>query len=131
MRKASNVCDYFVIASGTSTTQVGAIADHVERRMKEKGERLRHIEGAREGLWILLDYTDVVVHVFLDQTRRFYDLERLWADRPQERFREKFAQALPKSRLKAAQKRALRAPVRRRRALKKRARRASGKRRSA
>jgi len=88
MRKMSNVCDYFVIASGTSTTQVRAIADNVARRLKEKGERLWHVEGEREALWILLDCADVVVHVFLDQTRRFYDLERLWADAPRTRFKE-------------------------------------------
>jgi len=88
MRKMSSVCDYFVIASGTSTTQVGAIADHIRARLSQKGERLWHIEGAREASWILLDFGDVVAHVFLDQTRRFYDLERLWCDAPQERFEE-------------------------------------------
>jgi ribosome-associated protein len=88
MRKMSSVCSYFVIASGTSTTQVRAIADNIERRLKEKQERIWHAEGEREALWILLDAGDVVAHVFLDQTRRFYDLERLWADAPQERFRE-------------------------------------------
>ncbi len=88
MRKISGVCDYFVIASGTSTTQVRAIADHIARILKDKGERLGHMEGEREALWILLDYSDVVAHVFLEETRRFYDLERLWGDAPQERFEE-------------------------------------------
>ena len=88
MRKVSSVCDYFVIASGASTTQVRAIADHISRILKDKGERLGHVEGEREASWILLDYNDVVAHVFLEETRRFYDLERLWADAPQARFEE-------------------------------------------
>ena len=97
MRKVSGVCDYFVIASGASTTQVRAIADHISKKLKESGERLWHIEGQREALWILLDYGDVVAHVFLEETRRFYDLERLWDDAPQERFEEpKVKKAKPK-----------------------------------
>ena len=88
MRKVSGVCDYFVIASGASTTQVRAIADHISRKLKERGERLWHIEGEREALWVLLDYGDVVAHVFLEETRRFYDLERLWGDAPQVRYKE-------------------------------------------
>ena len=89
MRKASGICDYFVIASGASTTQVRAIADNIAKTLKTSKGRLRHIEGEREALWILLDYGDVVGHVFLDTTRRFYDLERLWGDAPQERFKER------------------------------------------
>ncbi len=89
MKKVSSVCDFFVIASGASTTQVRAIADHISVKLKEKGCRLWHSEGQREASWILLDYGDVVVHVFLEEIRRFYDLERLWGDAPQEKFREK------------------------------------------
>ena len=90
LKKMSSVCDWFVIASGASTTQTRAIADHVVEKLKEKGERIGRgrIEGEREASWILLDCSDVVVHVFLDQTRRFYDLENLWAEAPQERFKE-------------------------------------------
>ena len=98
MRKMSNVCDYFVIASGTSTTQVRAIADNIARRLKEKGQRVWHLEGEREALWILLDCADVVAHIFLDQTRRFYDLERLWAKAPRKRFKEAGPKAVKKSR---------------------------------
>jgi len=100
MRKRSSVCDYFVIASGASTTQVRAIADNIVRRLKEKGQRLWHIEGEREALWTLLDYGDVVAHVFLDRTRRFYDLESLWADAP----RTSFEEAGPKPAKKARPK---------------------------
>jgi ribosome-associated protein len=113
MRKAHNVCDYFVVSSGASKTQVGAIADNIEKRMAEKGMALRHKEGAREAMWILLDYGDVVCHVFLDETRRFYDIERLWSEAPQERFRESGAKAPRRLRLRPAQKRALGAMSRR------------------
>lgn len=88
MRKVSSVCDYFIIASGTSTTQVRAIADNVIKKLKDKKEKLWHVEGKREALWIVLDYGDSVAHIFLDEKRRFYDLERLWGDAPQEQFKE-------------------------------------------
>ena len=96
MKKMSSVCDYFVIASGASTTQVRAIADHIEDKLRQKDEKYRHIEGKREASWLLLDYGDVVVHIFLEPTRRFYNLERLWGDAPQSRFKEK--EAKPASR---------------------------------
>ena len=88
MRKIPSVADYFIIASGTSTTQVKAIADNIIKKLSEKKEKLWHIEGQGESLWVLLDYGDVVVHIFYEETRRFYCLERLWGDVPQERFKE-------------------------------------------
>ena len=88
MRKFSSVCDYFVIASGTSTTQVRAISDHIIRTLREKGASLRHVEGEREASWILIDFGDVVGHVFLEDTRKFYNLEELWSDAPRSRFQE-------------------------------------------
>ena len=88
MRKLPSISDYFVIASGTSTTQIKAIKDFIIKKLKEVKQRLWHIEGEREALWILLDYGDVVVHIFYDETRRFYNLERLWGDAPQEHFKE-------------------------------------------
>lgn len=113
MRKVSSVCDYFVIASGTSTTQVRAISDNIVRRLEEKGTRLWHIEGEPEALWIVQDYGDVVAHVFEDNTRKFYELERLWQDAPQTLFKETKpkkvrAHAKPKRKLrvKAKHKRA-------------------------
>jgi ribosome-associated protein len=89
MRKVPGICDYFLIASGTSTTQVRAISDNIIRKFKESGQRLYHAEGEIEASWILLDYGDVVGHIFYDETRRFYDLERLWGDAPQKRFKER------------------------------------------
>lgn len=88
MRKIRSVSDYFVIVSGTSTTQAKAISDNIVEKLKIKGEKLRHAEGEREALWILLDYGDVIAHVFIDETRKFYELERLWGDVPQEKFVE-------------------------------------------
>lgn len=76
----SAVCDYFVIASGNSETQVKAIADHVAETLDAAGHRVWHVEGYRAQRWILLDFVDVVVHVFHRDTREVYQLERLWAD---------------------------------------------------
>ncbi len=76
----SSVCDYFVIASGGADVHVKAIAEAIADGLVKQGCRLSHREGEREGNWILLDYIDVVVHVFYEPTRRFYDLERLWGD---------------------------------------------------
>ncbi|MFH1190569.1 MAG: ribosome silencing factor [Candidatus Omnitrophota bacterium] len=88
MRKISGICDYFVIVSGTSTTHVRAISDNIVKKLREKGSSPRHIEGDREASWILIDFGDVVGHIFLEKTRKFYDLEKLWAKAPQTRFEE-------------------------------------------
>ena len=88
MKKMSSVCDYFVIASGTSTTHVRALSDNIIKKLKEKGRPIRHAEGVREASWILLDFGDVICHLFLEETRAFYDLEHLWLKAPQERFVE-------------------------------------------
>ena len=77
------ITDAFVITSGRNTRQVKTIAEEVEDRLKAEGgiSPLR-VEGLGDSQWILLDYGDLVVHVFLDETREFYDLERLWSDAP-------------------------------------------------
>lgn len=75
----STIADYFVIAAGTSSTQVRALADEVDYKMSREGVEPHHIEGKSTG-WILLDYGDVVVHVLNEEARQFYDLEHLWAD---------------------------------------------------
>lgn len=76
----SAIADYFVIATGTSSTHVNALADDVEAQLDEAGISVSHVEGYRSNSWILLDYVDVVVHVFSDEAREYYDLERLWQD---------------------------------------------------
>lgn len=80
MRSASGICDYFVITGAESTRKVKAIGDAVREGLSRKGMRVLHAEGERESLWVLLDFGDVVVHIFQNETRRFYNLERLWHD---------------------------------------------------
>lgn len=82
VEKLTAITDYFLIASGTSSRQVQAIAQHLQRRMKEEGFRPFGIEGERDGHWILLDYGDIVVHLFYQPVREFYDLEGLWLEAP-------------------------------------------------
>ena len=81
------VCSYFVIASGTSTTQVRALGDNVEEELEKAGVTALRKEGLREGRWGVVDYGDVVVHIFNEESRLFYYLERLWdAGRNVERY---------------------------------------------
>ena len=80
IKDISSLSDYFVIATGTSSTHVKSLADEVEEKLDEAGISVTHIEGYRSDSWILLDYVDVVVHVFSDEARAYYDLERLWQD---------------------------------------------------
>jgi len=74
------IADYFVICSGTSTTHIKALADEVEEKMKEMNVELLRKEGYNSARWILLDFNSVVVHVFHEEDREFYNLERLWSD---------------------------------------------------
>jgi len=85
LRGLSAVTDFFVICSGLSDTHVRAIADAVEEGLKREGSRKWHVEGYSHRRWVLLDYVDVVVHVFHHKTREFYLLERLWGDAKVER----------------------------------------------
>lgn len=76
----TTLADYFVICTATSNTQVKAMSDACEETAEANGERAHHIEGHRGGTWLLMDFSSVVVHVFTDEARKFYDLERLWSD---------------------------------------------------
>jgi ribosome-associated protein len=77
----SRITDYFVICHGTSVTQVDSICDSVEDTVrKEAGEKPIHVEGLENCFWVLIDYGNVVVHIFLEEYRNFYSLESLWAD---------------------------------------------------
>jgi ribosome-associated protein len=78
----TTVCDYFILLSGRSTTQVKAIAEHIQDKLTEQSIPVLRREGFRDGHWVLLDYGDVVVHVFQEAEREFYGLERLWQDAP-------------------------------------------------
>lgn len=84
LRKVSTVCDYFVIVSADADVQVKAIADHVRDELARSGNKCWHREGYESLRWVLLDYVDVVVHVFLKEIREFYALEALWGDAPAE-----------------------------------------------
>ncbi len=78
-----SITDFFVIASGSNTRQVRTIVDAVETQLRERAAvRTRAAEGREGASWVLLDYGDLVVHVFLDETREYYRLDRLWADAP-------------------------------------------------
>ncbi len=76
----TTLADYFIICNGTSNTQVRALSEAVEDALSQKGEEPHHTEGHRGGQWTLLDYSSVVIHIFTDEAREFYDLERLWSD---------------------------------------------------
>ncbi len=78
VREKTVLCDYFVIASGRNTSQVRALCDTLEEKLSAQGIEPRRTEGVREGRWGVLDYGDVIVHVFNDESRLFYHLERLW-----------------------------------------------------
>lgn len=80
LRKASGFTDYFVICSGTNSRQVRAVADGIVEALAAQGERPSHVEGYDRSEWILLDYFDFIVHVFMPETRAFYGLERLWGN---------------------------------------------------
>lgn len=82
VREHTSIADYFVIVSGRSDTQVRSIAEHVEEVCKKAGYRPLAVEGLRHGQWVLIDFGDVLVHVFYGPVRAFYDLERLWSEAP-------------------------------------------------
>ncbi len=83
LRGLSDVTDTFIICHGSSDRQVAAIVENIERRLLvEAGRKPTHIEGLRRSEWVLMDYIDFVVHVFLEEKREFYRLERLWGDAP-------------------------------------------------
>lgn len=80
LQPLTSMTDYFVICTGLTNTHVKAIAEHIVDKLKKEKNRPLHVEGARAQEWILLDYIDVIVHVFQPHKREFYSLERLWGD---------------------------------------------------
>ena len=80
IEKVSTLADYFIIANGSSESQVQAMVDNVEEEMHKAGYSLKQREGYGSGNWVLLDFGDVIVHVFDKENRLFYDLERIWRD---------------------------------------------------
>jgi len=82
LRELTAMADYFIICSADSDTQVKAIADEIDKNLKDDGIRVWHKEGYKGLNWVLLDYVDVVVHIFKKDVRTYYNLERLWGDAP-------------------------------------------------
>jgi len=80
------IADYFLIMSASNTRQAQAIADEITETLKAEGRPALRIEGYREGRWILIDLGSVVAHIFLDEERAYYDLERLWGDAPRQEY---------------------------------------------
>jgi ribosome-associated protein len=92
LRKVTSITDYFVICSGTVEQHIKAIKDNIIEKLEEKGIKCWHIEGERANTWILIDYVDVVVHIFHPLTRDFYKLEKLWADAKAEKIKTDYEQ---------------------------------------
>jgi ribosome-associated protein len=82
VKEVSSFADYFIVCSGTSDRQVQSIAASIRENLKEYGVIPLGIEGERLGKWVLMDYEDVIIHVFYEPIREFYDIERLWPDAP-------------------------------------------------
>lgn len=78
--EVSVIADYFIIANGTNRSQIQALSDHVEETLGKAGAPLKQIEGYQNANWVLLDFHDVIIHIFDKENRLFYDLERIWRD---------------------------------------------------
>jgi len=83
LRPVTTFADWFVLCSGANQRQIQAIADEVEKSLKAAGERPNSVEGYSNAEWVLMDYGDMVVHVFTESARAYYDLDRLWRDAPE------------------------------------------------
>lgn len=80
IHEVSTIADYFVIASGSNQNQVQAMVDNVDEQLGRAGYEAKQVEGTKNSAWILMDYGDVIIHVFDEENRLFYDLERIWRD---------------------------------------------------
>lgn len=83
------ISDWFVVCDASNTTQVAAISDNIQKVMKEEGHKLLRSQGEENAFWIILDYGNILVHIFLREYREFYRLEDLWADVPRKVFKER------------------------------------------
>ena len=86
MGRKTSFCEFFVVMSAPSSVRVKAIVDHIEQSLEKKGLHIFHKEGLAEAMWVLLDYGDIITHVFYHETRKFYALENLWGDVPKKLF---------------------------------------------
>ena len=97
LRNLVSCTDYFVICSADSDTQVKAIADEVDKVLSDDGIKCWHKEGLKALSWVLLDYVDVVVHIFKKDSREFYNLEKLWGDAPSEKIKDPLEKTVVKT----------------------------------
>ena len=107
LKKLTTAADYFVICSTDSDTQVKAVADAVRDGMEESNERVWHYEGYQALKWIVLDYVDVVAHVFYKEDRSFYNLERLWGDAKKTEVKDKLEKLKPDVKKRRTSKRTI------------------------
>lgn len=89
LRKTADFVDYFILCTGTSDVHVRALTDAVIEGLKSQGQRPYHVEGYDMRKWVLIDFVDIIVHIFQAESRRFYGLERLWGDAPIERVEDR------------------------------------------
>ena len=100
VRELTSIADYFIICTGRSDRQVQSIAQGIEESLRRMGVRAQSVEGAARGQWVLMDFSDVIVHIFYQPVREFYDLEGLWIDAPRVELPEPYATLVNEYRIK-------------------------------
>ena len=103
VRELTSIADYFIVCSGRSDRQVQSIAQGIEENLRGKGMRPHAVEGVSRGQWVLMDFSDVIVHVFYQPVREFYDLEGLWIDAPRVELPEPYASLAQQFRIRDEQ----------------------------
>ncbi len=103
VRALTSIADYFIVCSGRSDRQAQSIAQGIEENMRGMGVRPQSVEGAARGQWVLMDFSDVIVHVFYQPVREFYDLEGLWIDAPRVELPEPYASMVQEFRIRDEQ----------------------------
>ncbi len=103
VRDLTSIADYFIVCSGRSDRQVQSIAQGIEENLRGTGVRPHSVEGAARGQWLLMDFFDVIVHIFYEPVREFYDLEGLWSDAPRAQLPEPYATLVKEFRIRGEQ----------------------------
>jgi len=103
VRDITSIADYFIVCSGRSDRQAQSIAQGIEENLRGMGVRPHSVEGAGRGQWVLMDFSDVIVHIFYEPVREFYDLEGLWGDAPRVELPEPYATLVNQFRIRGEQ----------------------------
>ena len=103
VRDLTSIADYFIVCSGRSDRQVQSIAQGIEENLRGMGVRPHSVEGAARGQWLLMDFSDVIVHIFYEPVREFYDLDGLWSDAPRAQLPEPYATLVKEFRIRGEQ----------------------------